>query len=131
VSDIVVIGADANGLVAAHLLARAGHAVTVVAEEAPRGRTVGWVPPQLERELGLPGLSVELPDPWLRAPLEGGGVLELWHDVARSAEAIRRVSARDGEAWPRFCERMAALAKLMEGLYLAPPPSLVDLRSRF
>jgi phytoene dehydrogenase-like protein len=58
-------------------------------------------------------------------------MLELWGDIARSADAIRRVSARDAEAWPRFCERMATLARLLEGLYLEPPPSLVDLRFAF
>jgi phytoene dehydrogenase-like protein len=111
-------------LVAADLLARAGHNVTVVQEDPPPTRTMGWVPAPLRSS----GLAITLPDPWLRAPLPDGGALELSHDVARSADAIRRVSARDGEAWPRFCERMAAPARLLEGLYLEPPPSLVDLR---
>src|SRR5258708_39489353 len=71
------------------------------------------------------------PDPWLRAPLGDGGVLELWRDAARSAEALRRISARDAENWPRFCERMATLARLLERLYVEPPPSLVDLRFAF
>ena len=123
-SEVVVIGADANGLVAADVLARAGHQVTVVQEEAPAARTMGWVPPPLHSS----SLAIRCADPWLRAPLPDGGVLELWRDIGRSADAIRRVSARDAEAWPRFCERMATLARLLEGLYLEPPPSLVDLR---
>src|SRR6266850_2016143 len=126
-SDVVVIGADANGLVAADLLARAGHKVTVVQEEPTPARTMGWVPAQLQ----LSGLTVSCPDPWLRAPLEGGGVLELWRDIARSVESIRRMSAPDAEAWPRFCERMATLARLLERVYVEPPPSLVDLRFAF
>jgi len=126
-SDVIVIGADANGLVAADLLARAGHKVTVVQEEPTPARTMGWVPAQLQ----LSGLTVSCPDPWLRAPLEGGGVLELSRDMARSVESIRRMSAPDAEAWPRFCARMATLARLLERIYVEPPPSLVDLRFAF
>jgi len=127
VSDVVVIGEDANGLVASHLLARAGHKVTVVQEHAARERTSGWVPAALARELAL-DVAVQWPEPWLRAPLDGGGVLELWRDRAKSVDSIRRLSARDAEAWPRFCERTATLARLLERIYLEPPPSLADLR---
>jgi phytoene dehydrogenase-like protein len=127
VSDAIVIGADANGLAAAQLLARAGHGVTLVQEHTLRGHTSGWVPANLVRELALEGLALECPDPWLRAPFDGG-MLELWRDMTTSVASIRRVSARDAEAWPRFCERMATLARLLEGLYLSPPPRLVDLR---
>jgi phytoene dehydrogenase-like protein len=126
VTQAVVIGADANGLVAAHLLTRAGHKVTVVQEHASRERTSGWVPLALARELAL-DVAAEWPDPWLRAPYDGGA-LELWRDMAKSVESVRRLSARDAEAWPRFCKRLAALAQLLERIYLEPPPSLVDLR---
>lgn len=127
-SDVVVIGASADGLVAAHLLARRGHRVTLIEEHAPPSRTVGWVPAPLQRDLGLDDLSRSMPDPWLRAPLDGGGTLELSHDMARSVESIRRVSPRDAERWPRFCERMATLRVLLERIYVEPPPSLVDMR---
>ena len=127
-SDIVVIGASADGLVAAHVLARGGHRVTLIEEHAPPSRTIGWVPAQLQRELGLTDLALACPDPWLRAPLSAGGALELWADMTRSVESIRRVSPPDAERWPRFCERMTALRALIERIYLEPPPSLVDLR---
>jgi len=126
-SDVVVLGADADGLVAAHLLARAGHRVTLVGEQPASRTTEGWVPAPVARDVDLSVLE-ERPDPWLRAPLAGGGMLELSRDMARSVESIRRVSPRDAERWPRFAERMAALARLLEGLYVEPPPSLVDLR---
>jgi len=126
-SDVVVLGAGADALVAAHLLARAGHRVTVVGEQPASRITDGWVPALLAREVGVSVLE-ERPDPWLRAPLAAGGVLELSRDVVRSAESLRRISPRDAERWPRFAERMAALARLLEGLYVEPPPSLVDLR---
>jgi phytoene dehydrogenase-like protein len=117
-SDAVVIGAAPDELVAARLLQQAGHRVTVVQEHAPLERVEGWAPSQIGR------LHARRPDPWLRTP-EG---LELFVDAKRSAESLRRVSPRDAERWPEFCERMARLRALLEALYLEPPPSLVDMR---
>jgi len=121
----VVIGAGANELVAAHYLARAGCralVLTPTADDAPAG--IGWVPAPIVRDLGLAarGLEIERADPWAVAPLPGGGRLELWHDLVRSAESIRRLSPADAAKWPAFCERMARLARLLEAVYLAPPP---------
>ena len=78
------------------------------------------------RELGLAGRGLEIvhADPWAIAPLPGGGRLELWNDVGRAAESIRRASSpADAAKWPAFCERMARLARLLEAVYLAPPPA--------
>jgi len=118
--NAVVLGAGADELVAARLLAKAGHAVLVLDEPTPRAD--GWVPPVVASELGIP-LAVEKRDPWLRA-----GTLELFHDAARSAESIRRLSARDASRWPEFIERMARVARLLERYYLQPPPGLVDFK---
>jgi len=121
----LVIGAGVNELVAAHYLARAGHRVLVLDDRTARDDAEpGWIPPRIVRDLGLDrhGLRIEHPDPWIAAPLPDGGRLELWHDVARSAEAIRRVSPNDAAKWPAFCARMARLARLLETLYAAPPP---------
>jgi len=123
-TDAIVIGSGPDELAAAHQLLRAGRSVIVVQEHAPQTHTDGWVP----RAISMPGVVVEQLDPWLRAVLPGGGTLELWQDVRRSADAIRRLSPRDADKWPDFCDRMARLAALLEELYLAPPPSLVDLR---
>ena len=123
-TDAIVIGAGPDELAAAHQLLRAGRSVIVVQEHAAPAHTEGWVP----RVVAMPGVVVEQPDPWLRTVLPDGGTLELWQDRHRSAEAIRRVSPRDAGLWPEFCDRMAKLAALLEELYLAPPPSLVDLR---
>ncbi|HVJ24483.1 MAG TPA: hypothetical protein VM756_11160, partial [Burkholderiales bacterium] len=60
-------------------------------------------------------------------PLPEGGRLELWRDMARSVESIRRLSARDAERWPAFCKRMARLARFLEVLYAAPPPDPLSL----
>ena len=126
-TDALILGAGSNELAAAHQLMRAGRRVIVVQERKDEGHAEGWVPPQI----AMPGLIVDQPDPWLRALLPDGGTLELSRDVARSAEAIRRLSPRDADRWPHFCERMARLAALLADLYLAPPPSLVDLRFAF
>jgi phytoene dehydrogenase-like protein len=124
---VVVIGAGVDGLVCAHALARRGCRVLVLAAHADRdldGEVQGWVPPAVIRELGLQrhGLEMRLPDPWVTVPLADGERLALSRDVTRTAEAIRRVSPRDAQTWPAFCERMARLARLLETVYCAPPP---------
>lgn len=122
---VVVLGANADALVAGHLRARAGRRVVVLDEYgAGAPDDGGWVPPQIVRALGLAehGLRIERTDPWARAPLPNGGYLELWHDLPRSVESIRRLSPRDADRWPAFCARMRRLARALEPLYLAPPP---------
>jgi phytoene dehydrogenase-like protein len=122
----VILGADVDSLVAAHVLARAGHRVLVLDPRAPGTRepTFGWIPPVVLRELGLDPSSVpvERPEVWASAALEGGGTLDLSADMARSVEAIRRISPRDAVRWPAFCARLAPLARLVESLYVEPPP---------
>ena len=105
--NAVVLGAGADELVAARLLARAGHAVVVLDEPVPEAD--GWVPAKVASELGIQ-LTVEKVE-----PLYG-------------VEAIRALSARDAERWPEFTQRMANVARLLERIYLQPPPSLVDFR---
>lgn len=122
----IVIGGTTDALAAAHLLARAGREVVLVEERAARDED-GWVPPQISRELGL-DLQTSRQDPWLTVPLPQGGTLELWRDMGRTVEAIRRVSARDAASWPEFCARMAALARFFEGLYAAPPVNPLNFR---
>lgn len=123
----VIIGAGANELVAAHMLARAGWSVLVLDPNEVRAEgaaDVGWVAPQIVRDLGLeePDLKIRRADPWVSVPVAGGARLELWNDVARSAESIRRFSPTDAARWPSFCERMSALARALESLSMVPPP---------
>jgi len=117
-----------NGLVTAHYLARAGKRVLVVEQhETPDpSADIGWVPAAVMRDLRLAasGLRIEEPDPWITAPLPAGGTLELSRDIARSTEAIRRISPADAAQWPEFCRRMRSLAGVLERLYLAPPPDI-------
>ena len=134
--DAIVVGAGVNGLVAASYLAKAGHRVLVLERRSAEDggpRTdeavdVGWVPPRIIRDLALAlhGLEVRRPDPWIATPLPDGGRLELRQDVEQSAAAIRRLSPADAAKWPEFCERMGRLARILEALYVAPPPDLMS-----
>ncbi len=132
--DAIVIGAGANGLVTAHYLARARKRVLVVEQrQAPDpSADIGWVPDAIIRDLGLSGagLRIEAPDPWITAPLPAGGSLELSRDMARSVEAIRRISPADAAQWPEFCNRMRTLAGVLERLYLVPPPDIESNNAR-
>lgn len=123
----IVIGGGVDALVASHLLARRGKQVLAVEERAPAAREFGWAPAKVVAELGL-ALAVEAPDPWVTAILQDGGTLELWRDVGRTSESIRRFSERDARRWPDFCRRMAALARLFEQLYLETPADPLNLR---
>lgn len=128
--DVVVIGAGIDGLVAAHCLARVGRRVLVLDRytEPDPWADVGWVPPRVARDLAVArhGLRVVHADPWLTVPLPAGGRLELWRDVGKTADAIRRVNPGDAARWPAFCERMARLAHLLESLYTAPAPDPME-----
>lgn len=123
----IVIGAGVNELAAAHVLARGGQRVLVLDRHTAHeegAADIGWVAPRIVHELGLErhGLKIHRPDPWATVPVPNGGRLELWNDMARTAEGIRRLSPKDAAKWPAFCERMARLARALETLCVAPPP---------
>ena len=130
-SAALVLGGGVDALVAAHLLARRGRRVTVLSEGlAGPSYDEGWVAPSLLRELGL-DITVMQPDPWASVQLADGGTLNLWRDMARTVEAVRRLSPRDADRWPEFCRRMAALARVFEEMYGAPPVNPLDIGLAF
>ena len=107
----IVIGAGVDELVAAHYLRRAGHRVLVIDEHNAADAhavDIGAILPRIVRDLALRGLTIDRRDLWATVALPDGGLLGLSHDMARSTEAIRKVSAKDASRWPVFCERMHA-----------------------
>ena len=130
-SAAVVLGGGVDALVAARLLARGGRLVTLLNEGvAARAAEDGWVAPQMLRELGV-DLVVRRADPWASVLLEDGSTLDLWQDMGRTVESLRRLSPRDARQWPDFCRRMASLARVFEEMYAAPPVNPLDLGLAF
>jgi phytoene dehydrogenase-like protein len=121
----VIIGDGVDEQVAARYLARAGMTVHMVREGATALAhlpAIGWIPPRIARDLAISAPATSKDERWLSLVLPEGGRLELTHDVARAAEAIRQLSARDAGRWPQFCTRMRVLSRALEKLYEAPPP---------
>ncbi len=124
---VVVIGRGSNAIAAAALLARAKRRVILVDQQQPADvdHDAGWVPPAVERALGIEGRTIAAPeyDPWLTVAANGAS-LAMHRDVAKTAEAIRHHSPRDASRWPEFCERMRRLAAVLETLYQQPAPDV-------
>jgi len=142
--DAVVIGAGANGLVAAAVLGRAGFRVLLLEREhalggqgrviefapgfraAPLATDPGWLPPPVAHGLGLEGLRRVPHDAPVTLVTGSGKCLTLWRDGSRAADAIRKHSDRDAARWRAFTARLGKLAGFLEALYEIPAPD-VDL----
>jgi phytoene dehydrogenase-like protein len=139
--DVVVIGAGANGLVAAARLATSGLRVLLLdrAETtggqgaivefapgfraAPLGLDAGWLPPAVARGVGL-ALARDEGEAPLSVAIEPGAFLTLSRDARRAAEAIRAHSTTDAAKWPAFTSRLHSLAGFLEALYQTPAPDV-------
>lgn len=141
--DAIVIGAGPNGLVAAATLASARRKVLVVerADEigghtrtlefapgfhAPLDGDGGWIPPQVERVLGLKarrGQDVGAGAAMSVASADGT-LLTLHQNAAHTAAAIRAHSARDASRWTAFTERLHKFTTVLAALYQLAPPDI-------
>ena len=135
--DSVVIGASADGLVAASLLARAGRRVLVLeaAREpggtlaeiefapkfhaAPLAPDLGHVHAEVLRATGAVLPAALAPDPCAIA-LDESGTLAIGRTPAATAESLARFSAKDAAAWPAFAAGMHALTEFLGELLRRP-----------
>jgi phytoene dehydrogenase-like protein len=139
--DVVVIGADVNGLTAGAILAKAGRRVVVLdiadhpdalADELPPEFTVDavggprWISSEIRQELDLDRHGLELlpPEDTLACFTDGAEPVIIRRHQRLTIEALQRHSARDAERWPAFAERVARLAGFLGWLYHRPPPPL-------
>jgi phytoene dehydrogenase-like protein len=126
--DVVVIGAEHNGLVAAGYLAKEGLRVAVVeAAEAPGGMTasgplipeapghiinscavdiISMLHSRIPAELSLRehGLQIVKPDPSYVSLHPDGSSLAIWRDNSRTAAEIARYSSGDARAFLEFTD---------------------------
>lgn len=144
--DAIVIGAGANGLTAATVLAGAGLEVLVLERSeaaggqgrmtefapgfhaAPLGIDAGWLPPPVAQMLGATDLGHAAVDACVSVVTEPGRGLTLSRDPRSAAATIAAWSAKDAAQWPAFTARMHKLAGFLAELYLLPAPD-IDTRA--
>lgn len=142
-TDVLVTGAGVNGLTAAACLARGGKKVLVLEKRSEVGglastyefapgfrasvglENAGLLLPQVVSELELErhGLELLTLDASGFSPAREGSGLLLWHDTAKAVEEIRKYSARDADAYPRFVELVDRLSGFLRPLLSKPTPT--------
>ncbi len=140
--DVIVIGAGANGLAAAALLAKRGKRVLVLERRDVAGGTnateefhpgfrvsaarddAGWVPDALAAELHLErnGLSWAPVTAGLVAVSGDAPAIPTYPDVRRTVEELRAVSAPDAARWAAFAGFIHRAASFLQAAYSTRAP---------
>ena len=148
--DAIIIGGGHNGLVAAAYLAQAGQSVLVlerrdmvggacVTEELFPGYRVSscaYICHLLQAKviddlrLREHGFAVYQLEPARFQPYPDGNALVFWDDVDRTVAEMRRLSAHDAAAYPRWLDFWRRAAGLIHPYFLTAPPSLSELLAR-
>ncbi|HKE42949.1 MAG TPA: NAD(P)/FAD-dependent oxidoreductase [Steroidobacteraceae bacterium] len=139
--DVLVIGSEPDGLVAAITLAKSGSKVLLVEEApelggvlreiafapgfraAPLAADLGYLDAEAFRAIGVTPSAEPASDPTVVA-LGENGPLQLRPSVSDTAAELKRVSDRDAARWPAFTQRVSALAGFLADLYRVPPPRI-------
>ena len=142
--DAIVIGAGANGLTAATVIAKAGRRVLVLERGAVLGGTWSpveiasgistplemepdWIPPVVASLVGMG--PADFGDPLPTSVLADDSVfLTLPPDAKAAAALIHRHSPADAVKWPAFTAMLRGLSGFLEAMYQQPAPDL-DARS--
>ncbi|HZF25134.1 MAG TPA: NAD(P)/FAD-dependent oxidoreductase [Steroidobacteraceae bacterium] len=139
--DVLVIGSEPDGLVAAITLAKAGSKVLLVEADTevggvfreiefapgfratPLAADLGYLDPEAFRAIGYAPAADLVSDPTIVA-LGEKAPLQLRPSVSDTAQELKRVSDRDAARWPEFTRRVSALSGFLADLYRVPPPRI-------
>jgi phytoene dehydrogenase-like protein len=141
---VVVIGGGHNALITAFYLAKGGFKPVVlerremvgggaVTEEFHPGfrvsslaHTIGPLRADVAADLQVEKFDCEIlrPDPRAFAPAPDGRALLFYEDVAKTAGGIARISAKDGEQYPKFAKALEEIAGVFAQLSFITPPAI-------
>ncbi|MCA8895087.1 MAG: NAD(P)/FAD-dependent oxidoreductase [Parvularculaceae bacterium] len=141
--DAIIIGGGHNGLVCAFYLAKAGRRVLVlerreivggaaITEEFHPGfrnsvasYAVSLLNPKIIKEMDLERhrLKVVIRPMAYFVPSADGPALLLGRDETENMETIRRLSAKDAVAWPKYHARLDRLVDLFRTMLTETPPN--------
>ncbi len=141
---VILVGGGHNALIAAFYLAKGGFKPVVlerrdvvgggaVTEEFHPGfrvsslaHTLGPLRADVAQDLQVEKFDCEIlqPDPRVFAPTPDGRAILFYDSAAKTAGGIARISAKDGERYPKFAKALSEIAGVFAQLSLITPPAI-------